>query len=349
MGTFGSVEEAERAKRQFERAKKRRRRGFKDWTVAEFCAIWCVEDYLRPQESSNEYNRRSVRAFARDFGDRLLREVAEETDLLRLWALGGVAREDLESTALGWQDSERRRGRVYVRPHVRNARVVASMFDDARRSELVETNGMRLVKFPPLRGRRDIDPLRPAQVQALLRKARDLYEDVPDVAAAIAVAAYAGLRIGEVFGLRWEDLDLERFRVHVRRQVRAKIDGREVLPKNGKTREVVLPPVAVDELRRIVRHVDGYVFHTRTGRRMTQRTWHYYWDSVRKGIEPPLVDLDFHELRHFCGSNMAARGANARQIAYQLGHVDGGILASKLYVHDYREETQDAIGALFGV
>lgn len=235
---------------------------------------------------------------------------------------------------------------MFVRPHVRQAKVVGTMLEDARRSGLVESNGMRLVRLPSLKGRQSIEPLRPGQVQELVGVAAELFPGVPDVPAAIATAAYTGVRIGELFGLRWEDVDFERYRLQVRRQLRFKV-GDEAKPKNGLERQVVLPPVAAEWLRRVARHIDGYVFHTRQGRRMTQSSWVYYWNPVRRVVG--LEHVDFHELRHFCGSYLASRGATPRQIAYQLGHTDGGILAAKLYVHDYREEIEEQIGNLFGV
>jgi integrase len=62
-----------------------------------------------------------------------------------------------------------------------------------------------------------------------------LQEQEPQVAVAYAVGALAGLRTGEIIGLDWRDLDLDREIVHVRRQVR---HGKVGPLKDGDEREV---------------------------------------------------------------------------------------------------------------
>ena len=59
------------------------------------------------------------------------------------------------------------------------------------------------------------------------------------------------LRVGEVSGLLWSDLDLERGFVTVPRTVEEDEDGSllEYPPKNGKARVVPLPPLACEKLR----------------------------------------------------------------------------------------------------
>ena len=58
--------------------------------------------------------------------------------------------------------------------------------------------------------------------------------------------------------------------------------------------------------------------------------------------------LDWHSLRHVAGSLMAERGLSAQDIAYQLGHTDGGRLAQRLYIHTYEESARERIKRAFG-
>lgn len=347
MGTVDSIEEAVERRRRHDRALARRRAGFKDWTVAEFGEVWCVTDYMRAEATSNQHNRQMVRAFVRDFGSMSLREAAERPELARLWTFGGTARPDCESVAVRWHGVVRDdKGRVVVPGHVTNVRVVKVMFRDARKDKLVDANVWAELELPSRRGRQDIDPLEVAQVAALLEAADALYPDLPDVAALIATAAYTGMRLGELLGLRWDDLDFAAFRVNVRRQHRGKT-GDEALPKYGSVRRIVLPPPAADRLRPLPRHLDGYVFHARRGRRMKIYSHHFYWDRVR--IAAGMPRLAFHELRHFAGSYLAEKRATPRDIAHQFGHKDGGRLAERLYCHTYRENANDRIASIFGV
>jgi integrase len=349
IGSFDALDEAVEAKAEFERGKARARAGVRAWTVAEFCRVWCVTDYLRPEATTNLHNRQQTKSFCEDFGSLPMREVASNLDLCRLWALGGTVRPELERWARGWRGVERdAHGRLAVRAHYRHAKIVAAMFADARRSQIVDENPWALIKLPSSKGRQDIEPLGSVTIQALVKRAAVLFPDVPDIPALIATASYTGMRLGELIGLEWPDLDFKEHRVFVRRQFRTKV-GDTALPKYGGVRRILLPPPAVEWLRLVPESADGIVFHTRTGRRYTERIHHYYWSQVRSSIDPPLPDLAFHELRHFCGSYMADKGASPRDIAHQLGHRDGGILAAKLYCHTYTENANDRLSALFGV
>ena len=71
------------------------------------------------------------------------------------------------------------------------------------------------------------------------------------VHAAGVLAGFSGLRVGEVAGLLWSDLDLTRGFVTVSRTIEEDDDGTllEYPPKNGKARTVLLPAAACDELR----------------------------------------------------------------------------------------------------
>lgn len=68
----------------------------------------------------------------------------------------------------------------------------------------------------PRERREQVQPWTPAETGAFLDAVTERGERL---AALFHVAAYLGLRRGEVLGLRWEDVDLVRRRVHVRQQV----------------------------------------------------------------------------------------------------------------------------------
>jgi len=98
----------------------------------------------------------------------------------------------------------------------------------------------------PRQLKREIHPLVPAQSAMLLEVARgDRLE------ALFVLAVTAGLREGELLGLRWEDVDLECGAVQVRRQLaRTKKDGISfTTPKRGKSRSVTLAERAAKALR----------------------------------------------------------------------------------------------------
>ncbi len=126
---------------------------------------------------------------------------------------------------------------------------------------------------------------------------------------AIALAAYAGLRAGEVRALEVRDVDLVNDRILVRRA----FSGDEVLtPKSSHERVVPLLP----ELREILMPAlrsklpTARVVLTRTGR--TPRRSHAL--SALKHLEKKLGTRpwSFHALRHFFISELVRRRVNIR-------------------------------------
>ena len=71
---------------------------------------------------------------------------------------------------------------------------------------------------------------------------------VPQYYCLLLCALRTGLRIGELFGLQWDDLDFGGRFIEVRRTLK---DGRQVFPpKNGKIRRVDMSLQLLDELKR---------------------------------------------------------------------------------------------------
>lgn len=353
LGTFASPEEAVAARELHVRSVERRRQGFRDWTCDEFAARWCVDDYLRPSATSNEYYRDAIRPFARDFAGVLMRDVT--WDLGRLWVHGGVARPDLGPIVSRWKDAARVAGGWEVRAHPSNLKAVKAMFRDALKSNLIDATPFATITVRRSKGRKNIPPPSPMEVQEMVRAARRLFPRLPEIAAWIQLAAYSGLRLGELAGLRWEDINFEAGKIRVERQYRASAqqpEDRWSAPKNGNTREIVLTPPAADALLDLPRNIDGYVFHTERGRLLSQRTNFFYWAQVRAAMAeryPHLAGLEFHMLRHFYGTYLGDKGLTGRDIAHQLGHTDGGRLADELYIHTIPENSNSRVQTAFGM
>jgi integrase len=267
---------------------------------------------------------------------------------------GGAARPDLADVVSRWKGVERVElegvGEVWrVPPHLGNLKAAKAMFRDALESGLVDTSPFVGLRLKASEGRRRVQPPSPATVATLVRQAREMHPEVPDIAAMIQVAAYSGLRLGELCGLRWEDIDFERSVLRVERQYRgrSRVDSQISAPKNGATRTIVLSPMAADALRGLPRHLDGFVFHTMRGRQMGSRMWQFYWDPVRRSV-PETRRMPFHMLRHFYGTFLGDKGQTSRDIAYQLGHSDTR-LVDRLYCHTIPENANQRVAALYGL
>lgn len=129
----------------------------------------------------------------------------------------------------------------------------------------------------------------------------------------LALFAYAGLRRSELLGLDWDDIDLQRRLLRVRRA------------KGGRQRVVPIHPALVPLFAAYwsTRHDDPEpaLFVGIQGRRLSQtimtqtflRYAHAAGVTTRKHVTP-------HTLRHVFASELLAAGANLRQIQELLGH-----------------------------
>ena len=144
------------------------------------------------------------------------------------------------------------------------------------------------------------------------------------------VAAYTGLRLGELLALRWEDVDLDAQRVIVHRAVSAGVEGPT---KSWQARFVPLADSAAGALERLAARAayasrDDYVFCSRLGRRLDGSALRRRYNAARKaaGLRP----LRFHALRHAAGS-LAAREAGAHFVQAFLGH--SRLSTTERYLH----------------
>jgi integrase len=207
--------------------------------------------------------------------------------------------------------------------------IVVTMFNQGvRRHERVKINPFAglSIKGP---GRRDLDPLTAEEVDALADATRSLRDaaSATQFRAMVLFAAYSGLRMGEVFGLEWRDIDMDKMRIQVRRRV---YRGRLALPKSNKPRLVALLPEARDALLALSTDRTGPVFTNSRETRWTQPAFAYRWQKV---VGTFGRDVDPHELRHFCGHYLyVTRDLPARVVATQLGHASPR-LVEELYGH----------------
>jgi integrase len=211
---------------------------------------------------------------------------------------------------------------------------VVTMLNDAARKGIIDRNPFKgLSKKGP--GRRYLDPLTVEQVERLAAIA----EQQHGLGAFVRFTAYSGMRIGEVFGLEWRDVDFERMRIMVRRRI---YGGEVDLPKSGKAREIVLLPEARDALLGLPRD-DERIFRAKRGGDLTASTLAYYWQAISAVFGP----VDPHELRHFAGHYLyVTMGLPARVVAAQLGH-SSPRLVEELYGHGdvgALEEIDRAVG-----
>jgi integrase len=174
------------------------------------------------------------------------------------------------------------------------------------------------------------------QIQLILRHAQGQYRVM------FAIAALAGLRVGEILALKTEDFDFARKLLFVRRSVwRGKLQATK-----STYSEAVLP--LVDALAEVVRlHIatlpkgQEFLF-------LTIRGTHFIAENVvRQGLTPLLDALKiprcgFHAFRHAHTSLLLQTGATPPVVQAQLRHADPRVTIG-LYGHIVGEGQRKAV------
>lgn len=143
------------------------------------------------------------------------------------------------------------------------------------------------------------------------------------VADVFRLIALTGMRRGEVTGLKWQHVDLQRGQI--------KFPPREhkTGKKTGKPKIVMLPPQGLQIIQRQPAGKDeDYVFQSTKEKAMI--TVNREWLKVRAEAKLP-AKIVLHELRHSIGSHLAMAGASAVELMQALGHKQ--ISTTQRYIH----------------
>ncbi|MDK2889102.1 MAG: integrase [Thermoanaerobacter sp.] len=209
---------------------------------------------------------------------------------------------------------------------------------------------------PPKQGKKEIQYLTTEEIQRFLQVARESRYYV-----AMLTELGTGLRRGELLGLKWEDVDLKRGVITVRRQlVRAK--GGPVFhePKtDAGVRTVTLPAEVLRELKAHKARQNeeklllgnayedfGLVFCQANGRRLEPRNFTRHFDNLLK--KAGIRHVSFHSLRHTHATELLRLGVNLKTIQGRLGHSNFNVTAN-FYAHIADELQQEAAEKINGV
>lgn len=173
----------------------------------------------------------------------------------------------------------------------------------------------------------------PEQVGAIVNAAEPWFRPF------VALAAFAGLRIGEVAGVQQGDIAFLKRTLQVSRQVQKEPGTLSVIPpKHGSERVVYLPDALVTMLSEHVEKIgvhgaDGWLL---PGRPPNPDSLRWHWNKTLEKAQLTLVpretnprlpgaeglnwDITPHNLRHYYASGLIAHGADVVTVQRALGH-----------------------------
>ena len=284
-----------------------------------------VADFLEYLRTVRRYSPNTIDGYGRD----LARWIEFCADHLGTTApeLDAVTSEDVRAY-LAWAA---RQG-LEKRTIARRLASLRGFFRHACREGWARRNPAQAVAVPR-RGRKLPAVIRAEPLQGLLDVAREKEGFYARREAALLEVAYGGgLRVGEIAGLSWEDVDAT--------------GSARVVGKGDKERRVPLGQAAGEALRDWRAELaeadgggDGAVFTSRGGRRLTVRqiqrviTRALTRAAEREGVSP-------HTLRHSFATHLLDRGADLMAVKELLGHES--LSTTQLYTHLSRERLKAA-------
>jgi integrase len=242
------------------------------------------------------------------------------------------------------------------------ATMLGIAFSHACSLKLIPFNPVATIKKPKA-PKRQMLFLTPAQVKILLDAARG-----QPCYPVLVIALATGCRQGELLALTWDDVDLVKATLTVRRSLAQTDEGFQIKePKTAASRRTItLPDLAVAVL---TQHkaaalkdglLDAPVFCTRNGNWLLKRNVLRALRAVirrantppgkinkggrpKKGEEPRSKEkfemlklipakLRFHDLRHTVASVLLSQGQSVRAVSQRLGHSNPA-LTLRVYAH----------------
>lgn len=206
------------------------------------------------------------------------------------------------------------------------------IFKRAKRKKWISENPSEDAERVSVKRSGEFTVLTAVEIEAVCRAAPSPLE-----ATVFGVAAYTGLRLGELRGLRWGDVDFEKALIHVRHNL---IQGTVTRPKSQRVRSVPLIEQAAHPLEALSRRErftepDDIVFATALGQPLSgdHLRGAFYASLEAAGLghlrekEDPIV---FHDLRHTFGT-LAVQVFPLSDVKAMMGHER--IETTMIYVH----------------
>lgn len=154
----------------------------------------------------------------------------------------------------------------------------------------------------------------------------------------IRLCLYTGLRIGELLGLEWSDIDPTRGILQIGKTVyREKNDDGDWQlfidrPKTvSSVRVIPLPPFLTEELQAYCMTArSDYLVENKKGERMSVRSYQYLFERLTE--KAGVRKLNFHALRHTFATRALECGMDIKTLSELMGHKNATITLN-LYAH----------------
>jgi integrase len=279
--------------------------------------------------------------------------------------LGGVVLQDLKPAAVkSWHTTLRECGYIKngkVKPLADRTvlhahRLLAKALKDAKGVQLISSNPAIDIPQPKVQTTKAMQILKAGEPRKVLDAlmGHDLYP-----IAHLALAS--GMRRGELLGLAWSCVDLDRGIVRVLVSLEQTKDGLRIKPPKSKAgmRAITIPPATVHVLREhkarqsairlklgLGKAGNDLVFPGVDGELHDPDKLSKAWKRAVKSLGLPNVD--FHGLRHTHASALIAAKEDIVKISKRLGHANPNVTLT-VYAHLFDNDDASAAVAIAAV
>ena len=208
------------------------------------------------------------------------------------------------------------------------------------------------IRFPPERERQEVEVLSKANQRKIMEfvKSNFTFQNL-----GIYICLSAGLRIGEVCALTWDDIDAEQGVIYVTKTIQriylvGKIEKRtEVIIDTPKSKNSIREIPMTRDLLRIVKPlkkvVNGSFYVLTNSSAPTEpRTYRNYYKRLMKQLDIPA--LKFHGLRHSFATRCIESNCDYKTVSVLLGHSNISTTLN-LYVHPNMEQKKRCVEQMF--
>lgn len=199
--------------------------------------------------------------------------------------------------------------------------LLRAMFNTAREDKLITENPCQIKTAARPPKPRDVQALTPAELVKVAESVPEAYR------AAVAVAAWCGLRFGELIELRRKDVQVSGDRIVLKIRRAATLVDNKLVTGQPKTdagiRDVTVPPHVAAILKAHMKAHTGkgpesFVFTTTRGLRLSKTA---FTKTVKNGFASVgKPDMRVHDLRHVGATLAAQAGATTKELMSRIGH-----------------------------
>ena len=228
--------------------------------------------------------------------------------------------------------------------------ILKNSLRDAMKMKLIPISTYEIL-FPNKQERYRVNVLAKTTQQKLIQA---IYLDLNSRSAGIMLSLFTGLRIGEVCGLKWQDIDFENRIIKVKRTLQRvyhkDLNGAgtsEILVSTPKTkssiREIPISNLLFPVMSKINPNHPNAYFISGTEKCVEVRSFRFFFENFLKRYD--IEKINFHTLRHTFATRCIEAGADHKTVSELLGHSSVNMTLN-LYVHPQMEQKRRCVELL---